>query len=98
MNTKDTTPYRIEDIQEIELSYSSHMSFKVVEALSAKNVGLWFSGRVKRFWFKHCTLHMELDDGTIVEEDLSNLETIVDYKWPTKIFVQGGNKYWSEWE
>jgi hypothetical protein len=40
---------------------------------------------------------MELQDGTIVEEDLSGLETMEDYKWPIKTMVEV-NDNWEEWK
>lgn len=85
----------IPDIDEIELTYSSHMTFEI-ENLSHENHELWISGRVKRFWVKNCTLYMELDDDSIVEEYIYT-EIHEDTKWPTKTFVRIEDN-WSEWE
>ena len=85
----------IKDIEELELHFTSHMNFEI-ENLSDESLELWTSGRVKSFYIKYCTLHMELDDGTMVEESIYT-ETIEDTKWPTKTFVKNGND-WSEWK
>tara|TARA_R100000900_G_scaffold145669_1_gene132162 strand:+ start:876 stop:1145 length:270 start_codon:yes stop_codon:yes gene_type:complete len=84
----------IKDIEEVELTYSSHMSFKI-EDLSDHYRELWTLGEVKRFWVKYMTLYMELEDGTIVEEDVYT-ETNEDVKWPIKTFVRVEDD-WSEW-
>ncbi len=84
---------KIEDIEEIELTYSSHMSFDI-ERLSDENLELWTSGKVKRFWVKYMTLFMELEDETIVEQEIYT-ETHEDIKWPIKTFVRHGDD-WSE--
>ena len=84
----------IKDIEEIELHFNSHMTFEI-ENLSDENLELWTSGRVKRFYIKYCTLHMELDDGTMVEEFIYT-ETTEDTKWPTKTFVRYCD-VWSGW-
>ena len=83
----------IKDIDEIELHFTSHMTFEIQD-LSNENHELWISGRVKRFWVKYCTLYMELDDDSIVEEYIYT-EIHEDTKWPTKTFVKNGGK-WSE--
>lgn len=85
----------IKDIQEIELTYSSHMTIEI-ERLSDEILEIWTSGKVKRFWVKHCTLYMELEDGTIEEEHMYS-EMHEDTKWPIKTFVRVGDD-WSEWE
>tara|TARA_R110002012_G_scaffold106893_2_gene248479 strand:- start:5354 stop:5635 length:282 start_codon:yes stop_codon:yes gene_type:complete len=84
----------IKDIQEIELHYTSWMIFEI-ENLSDENLELWTSGKVKRFWVKYMTLFMELEDETIVEQEIYT-ETHEDIKWPIKTFVKNGDK-WSEW-
>lgn len=86
---------KIEDIEEIEVTYSCHMAIEIKD-FSTQNLDLWQSGRVKRFWIKYCTIFMELDDGTIVEE-YAYTETHEDLKWPIKTFVRHGDD-WSEWE
>ena len=86
---------KIEDIQEIELTYSSHMTI-AIENLSDENLELWTSGKVKKFWVKYCILFMELEDGTIEEEHMYS-EMHEDTKWPIKTFVRVGDD-WSEWE
>jgi len=85
---------KIEDIEEIEVSYSCHMTIETQD-FSTQNLDLWQSGRVKRFWIKYCILYMELDDGTIVEEHVCN-ETHEDLKWPLTTHVRDSEK-WSEW-
>lgn len=83
----------VKDITQLEFSFECWMP---VDVNDLDNAELWRSGRVKRFWLKYCTLHMELDDGTIVEEHLP-YETIEDNKWPIKTMVEvTGN--WEEWK
>ena len=72
------------DITEIELTYNCWMSFKIDEL---ENVELFKTGKVVRFWVKYCTLHMELQDGTVVEEIVYN-ELHEDTKWPTQTMVE----------
>jgi|TARA_B100000073_G_scaffold226618_1_gene189004 hypothetical protein len=72
------------DITEIELTYNCWMSFKIDEL---ENVELFKTGKVVRFWVKYCTLHMELQDGTVVEEDVSN-DLNEDTKWPTQTMIE----------
>lgn len=86
----------IKDIDIIELEFSSHMHFEIND-LSEKNRILWKSGRVKRFWVKHCTLFMELDDGTKIDEFIYT-DTYEDTKWPTKTMVGFNNgEKWLEY-
>jgi len=84
----------IKDIKSIECTYSCWMTIDV-ESFSTENLELWNSGRVKRFWVKYCTLHMELDDGTVVTEDCYT-EMNEDIKWPEKTMVSDGDG-WSEY-
>jgi len=72
------------DITEIELTYNCWMSFKIDEL---ENAELFKTGKVVRFWVKYCTLHMELQDGTVVEEIVYN-ELHEDTKWPTQTMVE----------
>tara|TARA_Y100001938_G_C8043608_1_gene407571 strand:+ start:627 stop:914 length:288 start_codon:yes stop_codon:yes gene_type:complete len=81
---------KTKDITEIELTYNCWMSFKIDEL---ENVELFKTGKVVRFWVKYCTLHMELQDGTVVEEDVSN-DLNEDTKWPTQVMVEVDG----EWE
>ena len=83
------------DITQLEFSFSCWMSVDDIDDLD--NAELWRSGRVKRFWLKYCTLHMELDDGTIVEEDLSGHVMHEDTKRPTKTMAEV-NGEWVEVE
>lgn len=85
----------VQDITQLEFYFTCWMP---VDVNDLDNAELWRSGRVKRFWLKYCMLHMELDDGTIVEEDLSGLETFEDYKWPTKTMVEVNGGAWKEME
>ena len=85
----------IKDIKNIECTYSCWMTIDV-EDFSAENLELWESGRVKRFWVKHTILHMELDDGTIVEEDCSYNEIHEDFKRPDRVMINV-NDEWSEY-
>ena len=85
----------VKDITQLEFSFECWMPVDVMNDLD--NADLWRTGKVKRFWLKYCTLCMELQDGTIVEEDLSGLETMEDYKWPIKTMVEVNDK-WEEWK
>jgi len=85
---------KIEDIEEIEVSYSCHMTIETKD-FSIQNLDLWRSGRVKRFWIKYCTIYMQLDDDTIVEEYVYT-ETHEDLKWPLTTHVRDSED-WSEW-
>ena len=88
VRTLSETDYGTKDIETIELSYNCWMSVKIDEL---ENAELFKSGKVVRFWVKYCTLHMELQDGTVVEEDVFT-ELDEDTKWPTQTMVEiGGN-------
>lgn len=80
------------DIEEIEVSYNCWMTVPI-EGLD--NAELFKSGKVVRFWVKYCILHMELEDGTIVEEECYT-EITEDTKWPTQTMVRIGDD-WSEY-
>ena len=83
---------KTKDITEVELTYNCWLSFKVDEL---ENAELFRSGKVARFWVKYCTLHMELQDGTVVEEDVYN-DLNEDTKWPTQTMVEV-NGDWEEY-
>ena len=68
------------------------MSIKIDEL---ENAELFKTGKVVRFWVKYCTLHMELQDGTVVEEDVYN-DLNEDTKWPTQVMVEVGDE-WKEY-
>lgn len=76
--------YGTKDIETIELSYNCWMH---IEIDGLDNAELFKSGKVVRFWVKYCTLMMELEDGTIVEEDCYT-EIEEDTKWPTQTMVK----------
>lgn len=78
------------DITQLEFSFGCWL---LVDVADLENVELWRSGRVKRYWMKSCRLYMELDDGSIVEEDVSGFPTWQDYKWPLQTMVEAG-KMW----
>ena len=80
------------DITEIELSYNCWMSIRIDEL---ENAELFKSGKVARFWVKYCTLFMELEDGTVVEEVVYN-ELHEDTKWPTQTMIEIGDD-WREY-
>jgi hypothetical protein len=80
------------DITEVELTYNCWMSFRIDEL---ENAELFKSGKVVRFWVKYCTLHMELQDGTVVEEDVFDVLN-EDTKWPTQVMVQVADD-WEEY-
>ncbi len=84
--------YETKDIKEIELTYNCWMSFRIDELVNAE---LFKTGKVVRFWVKYCTLHMELQDGTIVEEDVFDVLN-EDLKWPTQVMVEVGDD-WEEY-
>ena len=84
--------YETKDIKEIELTYNCWMSFRIDELVNAE---LFKTGKVVRFWVKYCTLHMELQDGTIVEEDVFDVLN-EDLKWPTQVMVEIGDD-WREY-
>lgn len=83
---------KTKDITEIELTYNCWMSIKIDEL---ENAELFKTGKVVRFWVKYCTLHMELQDGTVVEEDVYN-DLNEDTKWPTQVMVEVGDE-WKEY-
>ena len=83
---------KTKDITEVELTYNIWLSFKVDDL---ENAELFRSGKVARFWVKYCTLHMELEDGTVVEEDVYN-EFNEDTKWPIQTMVEV-NGDWEEY-
>ena len=80
----------VKDITQLEFYFTSWMP---VDVNDLDNADLWFSGRVKKYWLKNCTLYMELDDDTIVEEDLSDFEIWQDYKRHTKTMVEVNDKW-----
>tara|TARA_Y100000356_G_scaffold76944_1_gene63590 strand:+ start:194 stop:460 length:267 start_codon:yes stop_codon:yes gene_type:complete len=80
------------DITEIQLTYNCWMSFRIDEL---ENAELFKSGKVARFWVKYCTLFMELEDGTVVEEVVYN-ELHEDTKWPTQTMIEIGDD-WREY-
>ena len=83
---------KTKDITEIELTYNCWMTIKIDEL---ENAELFKTGKVVRFWVKYCTLHMELQDGTVVEEDVYN-DLNEDTKWPTQVMVEVGDE-WKEY-
>tara|TARA_B100001287_G_scaffold89970_1_gene75408 strand:- start:887 stop:1189 length:303 start_codon:yes stop_codon:yes gene_type:complete len=89
---KVKTLVKIKDIDEIEVSYNCWMTFSID---GLENAELFRSGQVVRFWIKYCTLHMELKDGTIVEEHCYD-EMQEDTKWPTQTMVCVDGE-WSEY-
>lgn len=82
----------IKNIEEIEVSYNCWMSIPIEDL---ENAELFKSGKVVKFWVKYCTLIMELEDGTTVEEDVFT-ELNEDTKWPIKTMVKIGDD-WSEY-
>lgn len=82
----------VKDITQLEFSFGCWL---LVDVDDLENVELWRTGRVKRFTLKSLTLYMELDDGSIVEEDVSGFEMWQDYQWPTKTMVESEN-VWME--
>ena len=83
---------KTKDITEVELTYNCWMTIKIDEL---ENAELFKTGKVVRFWVKYCTLHMELQDGTVVEEDVYN-DLNEDTKWPTQVMVEVGDE-WKEY-
>ena len=81
------------DIKTIELTYNSWMQIEI-DALD--NAELFKSGKVVRFWVKYCTLYMELEDGTVVEEECY-YDLDEDAKWPTQTMVEIGDD-WREYD
>ena len=81
------------DIETIEVSYNCWMPIQI-EGLD--NAELFKSGKVVRFSVKYCTLYMELEDGTIVEEECYT-EMTEDTKWPTQTMIKIGEE-WSEYK
>tara|TARA_A100001035_G_C27643399_1_gene435689 strand:- start:425 stop:706 length:282 start_codon:yes stop_codon:yes gene_type:complete len=82
----------IKNIEEIEVSYNCWMSIPIEDL---ENAELFKSGKVVRFWVKYCTLIMELEDGTTVEEYVfTGLNE--DTKWPTQTMVMIDDE-WTEY-
>ena len=86
---KVRTLIETKDIKEVELTYNCWMSFRIDEL---ENAELFKTGKVVRFWVKYCTLHMELQDGTVVEEDVFDVLN-EDTKWPTQVMVEVGDEW-----
>ena len=80
------------DITEIELTYNCWMAFKIDDL---ENAELFKSGKVVRFSVKYCTLFMELEDGTVVEEDIYD-DLHEDTKHPIRVMVQVADD-WEEY-
>ena len=83
------------DIREIELTYNCWITIEIDDL---DNAELFKSGKVGRFWVKHCTLHMELEDGTVVEESVYRELDWDDTKWPKKVMVDVGDGKRARWK
>jgi len=80
MNEEKTKKYA--DIDELEFTYHTHFTVRVDDL---EHADLFREGKVKQFWVKYGTLHIETTDGELVSEYLSNSSDMfdnVDPKWP----------------
>lgn len=88
------------DIKKIELTYETHCCIDLDYLFNPEDgeTNPFAEGRVKRWWIKHATLYMELDDDTTIERDVSwwvgDAYENVDTKWPTVIMVEDEEGSW----
>jgi len=83
------------DIKKIELTFEGHCTIDI-EELDSYN--FFAEGKVKQWWVKYGTLHMELTDGNIIEEDVTSAVAQaydnLDTKWPSVIHTEDKKGNW----
>jgi len=87
----------MKELKTIELHYQTHCAIEV-EKLDSYNY--FVDGDVKECWVKHGTLYIKLNDGDIIEEDVTyfvqDVYDNVDTKWPTAIMLEDKKGRWYE--
>lgn len=88
------------DIKQIELTFETHCTLDLEEVFPKLKENPFAEGEVKKWWVKHGTLYMELNDGTTRERDVcswvADAYENVDTKWATSIMVEDEEGSWYE--
>lgn len=86
-----------QDIESIELTFEGHCCIDLIEVFEGQT-NPFAEGKVKQWWVKHGTLYVELDDDTMIEEDVTHFVAQaydnLDTKWPTHIMVEDNEGNW----
>ena len=86
-----------DNITQMELTYEGHV---IIEIDELESNYLFAQGMVKDWWIKYGTLYIELEDGTVKEEeiDVSMAYDSIDTKYPTAIMLEDKEGNWHRHE
>ncbi len=86
-----------DNITQMELTYEGHV---IIELDELESNYLFAQGMVKDWWIKYGTLYIELEDGTVKEEeiDVSMAYDSIDTKYPTAIMLEDKEGNWHRHE
>ncbi len=86
-----------DNITQMELTYEGHV---IIDMDELESNYLFAQGMVKDWWIKYGTLYIELEDGTVKEEeiDVSMAYDSIDTKYPTAIMLEDKEGNWHRHE
>ncbi len=86
-----------DNITQMELTYEGHV---IIDMDELESNYLFAQGMVKDWWIKYGTLYIELEDGTVKEEeiDVSMAYDSIDTKYPTAIMIEDKEGNWHRHE